>query len=177
MSVDTEDEGGPDPVGEPAYRPPTVAAGAALVGAVVATAAAAGGSLVGAAVGSLGLVLVAVGLVRGWRRTTTLGAGLGFAGVLLAGLGRAGILPVLLGAVGAAVAYDAGRYAVALGEQMRADAPTRRAELLHVGATLAVAAGAAAVGFLGYVAGAGGRPATALVALLLAALFLVWALR
>ena len=96
--------------------------------------------------------------------------------MLLAGV--QGVRPpaLLLGAVGTAIAYDAGRYAIGLGTQMRAGAPTRRAELVRVGATATVVTATAAAGALTFRVGTGGQPSTALVALLGATVLFVWAL-
>jgi len=165
-----------EPVGEPAYEPPRTAADAAAVGALFATVVLAGTALLALAPAGLGAFVLVIGVARGRPRAVTLGVATLFAGLLLAGATGARPPALLLGAVGAAVAYDAGQYAIRLGEQLRAGAPTARAELVHVGATATVATATAGVGALVFRVGTGGQPSTALVALLLATVLFVWAL-
>ena len=167
---------GPEPVGEPEYAAPRIAAGAAAAGALFATVVLAAGSPLALVPAGFGAGLLVLGVVRASKRAVTVASGLLFAGVLLAGV--QGVRPpaLLLGAVGTAIAYDAGRYAIGLGTQMRAGAPTRRAELVRVGATATVVTATAAAGALTFRVGTGGQPSTALVALLGATVLFVWAL-
>jgi hypothetical protein len=164
-----------EPVGEPSYEAPRIAAGAAVASAFLATVALASSALPALGPAGFGAGVIAVGAAQGRQRLISLGAALLFAGLLLAGTEGGRPPALLLGAVGVAVAYDAGRYAVRLGHQLRGG-PTGRAELVHVGATATVATAAAAVGGVAFSLGGGGQPSTALVALLLAAVLFVWAL-
>ena len=84
---------------------------------------------------------------------------------------------MLVGLVMAVVAWDVGQHAVGLGEQVGRAGPTVRAELVHAGTSLGIAGGTAGIAYLLFVAGAGNQPTTALVALLLAAVLIVLALR
>jgi len=165
----------PEPVGEPSYEAPRIAAGAAVASAFLATVALASSTLLALGPAGFGAGVIAVAASEGRKRLISLGAALLFAGLLLAGMEGGSPPALLLGAVGVVVAYDAGRYAVRLGHQLRG-APTARAELVHVGATATVATAAAAVGGVAFRIGGGGQPSTALVALLLATLLFVWAL-
>ena len=173
-TADADD--GLDPVGEPAYAAPRIASGAAAAGALFATVVLAAGSPLALVPAGFGAGLLVLGVVRGSKRAVTVASGLLFAGVLLAGVQAARPPALLLGAVGTAIAYDAGRYAVGLGTQLRAGAPTRRAELVRVGATATVVTATAGVGALTFRVGTGGQPSTALVALLGATVLFVWAL-
>lgn len=172
----TDDERDPDPVGEPTYEAPRIAAAAATVSALFATVVLAGTALLALAPAGLGAFVLVIGVARGRSRAVTLGVTMLFVGLLLAGAEGARPPALLLGAVGTGVAYDAGQYAIRLGEQLRAGAPTARAELVHVGATATVATATAGVGAVVFRVGAGGQPSTALVALLLATVLFVWAL-
>jgi hypothetical protein len=170
------DEPDPEPVGEPAYEAPRIATGAAAVSALFATVVLSGAVLPVLAPAGFGAFVTVLGTVSGRRRAVTLGVAMLFVGLLLAGAEGARPPVLLLGAVGTAVAYDAGRYAIRLGDQLRGGAPTARAELVHVGATATVATATAGVGAVVFRVATGGQPSTALVALLLATVLFVWAL-
>lgn len=160
----------------PAYRAPRVSLVGVTLGALVASTmtflSGVGGYLT--AVG--GLVLVG-SVVVGRRRGVFLGSGGVFTGVVYAGATGSGVSTVVVATVAAIVAYDAGHLAVDLGETIGSAGTTAQAELTHLGGTTVVAGSAAAVGVTGYELAAGGQPTTALVALLLAGVLLLWALR
>jgi hypothetical protein len=164
-------------VGEPTYRPPLVAGGAAIAGAVLAAVTLATVSLLPFGVAGIGAWLLVIALIRGTGWLATLSSALVVVGILFAGVLGAPPLPMIVGAVGIAVAYDGSHYAIRLGTQLKRDADTSEAELAHVGATFAAAGGAGFVGYVVFELGAGGQPSTALVALLLAAVLLVWGLQ
>lgn len=168
--------GTPDGVGTPEYSPARIAGGVAVVAVLLVVLTVGAVSLPALGVGGAGAWILTVALVRGQRRLVTAGTALVFGGLLLAGVTGASPLALLVGAVATVVAYDAAHYAVRLGHQLGRSAPTGRAEIVHVGVTAAVALGAAAVGYLVFELGTGEQPATALVALLLAAVFLAWGL-
>ena len=63
-----------------------------------------------------------------------------FAASALAGAAGAGLAVVVPGLVGALVVWDAGEFATTLGHELGGAAPSRRAELVHVGGTVAVGA-------------------------------------
>lgn len=165
-----------EPVGEPSYAPAWIAAGAAVGAGLLVMAVLTSSLFVALGPAGFGVTAIAIGVFDGRRWVVSFGVFLLFAGLLLAGIEGARPPPLLLAAVGTAVAYDAGHYAVTLGEQLRAGAPTTRAELVHVGATTIVASAVAGAGTLTFRVGTGGQPSTALVALLLATVLLVWAL-
>lgn len=167
---------GPEPVGEPEYSPPRIAAGAGVVGAAFAMLMLASGSFLAFVPAGLAVGVLVVGISSGRRLLVTLGAALLFAALILAGIDRIQPPLLLLAGVGVVLAHDGGQYAVTLGEQLGGDADTARAELVHVGATATVASAAAGIASVAFRVGTGGQPATALVTLLLATVLLVWAL-
>lgn len=128
------------------------------------------------AVGAPGLVLLVVGLIRGSDAAVTVGAFGLFAGAILAGARGAPVAPVLVSVTSAVLAWDAGGSAIGVGNQLGRDADTRRLEAVHLTASALVGAVTAGAGFGLYRAGTGGRPAAALVLLLVAAVLLVAAL-
>lgn len=164
-------------VGEPSYKPPLIAGGAAIGGAVLAALSIATVTLLGFGIAGLGGWLLVIALIRGIRWVATLSSALVVGAVLFAGLLGAPPVPLIVGGVGAAVAYDGSHYAIRVGTQLKQEAETTEPELAHVGATFAVAGGAGFVGYVIFELGAGGQPSTALVALLLAAVLLVWGLQ
>jgi len=127
-------------------------------------------------VGTLGLTLVAVGLVRGARAAVTVGAFGLFVGGIVAGVRGAPVVPVLVGVTCSVLAGDVGASAISIGRQLGRDADTTRLEAVHVTASVAVGVGTAGVGYGLYRAGTGEQPIAALVFLLLAAVLLVEAL-
>jgi len=166
----------PEPVGEPSYGPAWIAGGASIVAGLLVTAVLTGSLFVAIGPAGFGVTALAIGVATGRRTAVSFGVFLMFCGLVIAGIEGVRSTPLLVAAVGTAVAYDGGHYAVTLGEQLRAGAPTARAELVHVGATVAVASAVAGAGALAFNFGTGGQPSTALVALLLATVLLVWAL-
>ncbi len=164
-------------IDHPDYHPRPISAGIAIVAAIVVSGLAALSSGIGGAIGLLGTLLVGVGLVRGQQRLGTIGASMVFIAILVGGATGGAPILTILGTVFAVLVYDGGRTAIEVGTQIRAPGQTARVELVHLGATTAVSAGVGTLGYLSYTLGAGGQPATALVALLLAGVFLVWALR
>ncbi|ADQ68126.1 hypothetical protein C499_15570 [Halogeometricum borinquense DSM 11551] len=146
---------------------------AATVGFIGITLAAAGA----AAPAAVGVVVLAVGLFRASRRLVTLGATALFLGIVYAGVlgGVAELL--LLGTLGAVVSWDAGEYAIGVGEQLGRDADTTRLTVVHSAATLLVGIAGTAVVYAVFLAVGGGQPVAALVLVLLGATALVAALR
>lgn len=166
----------PEPVGEPGYAPPRLSSAAAVAAGLITTVLLATSVLLAAVPAGFGAASLAIGLLRGYEEPIGVGVALLFGGLLVGGAYGARPTPLLLGAVGTAVAYDAGYYANRLGSQLGGDARTDRAELVHVGATTTVASATGGLGALFFRIGTGGQPSTALVALLLATVLLVWAL-
>jgi hypothetical protein len=155
-------------------RLPTRLAGGASVGAALVALAASGRYAWPAfVVGTVGLALLVLGLVRGERGPLTLGAAGLAAGGIVAGARGAPVGPTLAGVTFAVLAWDAGGTAVSLGDQLGRDAETARLEAVHLAGSAAVAAVTAAVGYGVYRAATGGRPVAALLLLLLAAVLLL----
>lgn len=157
--------------------PARLSAGLALVAAagavwlVVRWSPAAGAVAVG------GLALIALGVTVGSVAAVVLGSFGLFGGVVLAGLADAGALSLLLATLGAILAWDFGEQAIILGRQVGRRARTARGELVHAGVSLAVGLGTVGV-VVGVFASVGGSfHVGALVALLVAAVVLVSAIR
>jgi len=166
----------PDPVGEPVYSAPRIAAGAAVLGGLFAMAMLASGSFLAFVPAGLAVGLLLLGVSSGRRRVVTLGVVVLFGALILAGIDRVQPPVLLLAGVGLVLAHDGGQYAVTLGHQLGGDADTARAEVVHVGATATVASATAGLGALTFRVGTDGQPSTALVTLLFATVLLVWAL-
>jgi len=157
-------------------RPPTTAVLPAAVAAAVSVLAVVAGSVVGAALVGPGAVGVVYGAHTATRRFVTLGAGLAFVGVVLAATQGLPISLALVAGVAAIVAYDTGEHAVTLGIDVGSQAPTGQSVLVHATGSLAVGSLAAAFGYAIYVFGPTSLPVTGLIALLLAAVLLAYAL-
>ncbi|WP_254768732.1 DUF7519 family protein [Salinilacihabitans rarus] len=153
-------------------RPTTVAAGVAGVAALVAVAAAGLGSTAGLALGAIGAAGVAAGLARGARPGVDVGCLVLFLGVVAGGLGIGSVELTLIGTVATVVAWDLAQGAIDLGDQLGRGARTARLEAVHAVSSLLVGLTAAAAGYAVYLVGAGGRPVSAAVLLLIAAILL-----
>ncbi len=126
--------------------------------------------------GTLGLLLLGVGLVRGTNGLVDGGAFALIAGGVLAGAEGAPVLPVLVGVVFAVLAWDFGGTAIGVGAQLGREADTVRLEATHLAASTAVGAMVVGVGFGLYRVGTGGQPIATLLLLVIAAVLLVEAL-
>ncbi|MFC3478329.1 DUF7519 family protein [Halobacterium litoreum] len=157
-------------------RPPVLSLVPAAVGAALALFASTTGAAPVAA-GGLGAVALLYGGFDGRRNLVTLGGGLLFFGLVLGA--SAGVDPrlAILGGVGATVAYDAAEHAVSLGHDVGRDARVGQAVLVHVASTASVAVLVAAFAYVVYEYGPASLPVTGLLALLLAASMLAYALR
>lgn len=128
------------------------------------------------AVGSVGLLLLAVGIVRGANSAVTLGAFGLFVGGIIAGVQSAPVVPILISVTFSVLAWDVGASAISIGNQLGRDADTRRIEAVHMTASGVVGVVTAGVGYGLYQTGTGEQPVAALVFLLIAAVLLVEAL-
>ncbi|MFB6140628.1 MAG: hypothetical protein ABEJ26_09370 [Halosimplex sp.] len=128
------------------------------------------------AVGTLGAILLAVGLVRGADAAVSLGAFGLFGAGLVAGVRGAPVVPVLVSVAFAVLAWDTGGNAISIGKQLGREADTTRVEAVHVAASGVVGAVTAGLGYGIYRAGTGEQPVAALVFSLVAAVLLVEAL-
>lgn len=99
-----------------------------------------------------------------WAHVTAGGVVLVGALVIAGLLGLADGL-VLLATVGAVLAWDAVENALGLRSQLGPDADTRRAELIHLGATASVTAGLAGIVYFASLLGRGRIPAVTGIAL------------
>ncbi|SIQ88917.1 hypothetical protein SAMN05421858_0703 [Haladaptatus litoreus] len=149
----------------------------AIIAASVALGTSAFFGNVGLVGGALGLVLVALGVVRGSRRLVTSGSFALLAGVLSGGLAAAPPELMIPGTMATVLAWDFGEQAINVGEQLGREADTQTLEIMHAAASTVIAISAGGVGYGMYLLGSGGQPMTALVFLLIAALALTSALR
>jgi hypothetical protein len=127
-------------------------------------------------VGALGVAILGGGLWSISRAAVTLGGAGLFCGTLLAGLAGTGPTVLLVATAAAVVAWDVAEFGLGLGETVGKGAETRRAELVHAGASGALALLGAGGGLVIYRL-AGGGPALVPIALLCGAVVLVLALR
>lgn len=174
MSATLTDE---EPAEEPSYRPSRVAAGLAVGAGLVLLVVTAVSSVLSFAVVGLGLWFLIVGLALGRKLVVTAGTLCAFVGVLLAGVVGAPPLVLLVAGIGVVVLYDASHFAVRLGTQLRGNADTGRTAAVHVGATTLIASSGGIIGYLIFELGSGQQPVPALLALLLAAVLLLWGLQ
>lgn len=134
-------------------------------------------SLPALAVGGLGGLLFVSGLLGGSRRRLSGGAFSVFLAALLAATLGAPVDATLLGVVTAVLAWDAGGVSMSLGTQLGSDAPTIRAELVHVSASAGIGLFTIVVGYAIFSFWSGVVSISALIYLLLAALVLLFAAR
>lgn len=131
----------------------------------------------GLGLGAAGFLGVLVGTLSPSRGLLDAGAAALGAGVLMSAAATPLAGLSLAGAVAAVLAWDLGEHAIGLGEQLGREAPTRRGELAHAGASAGVGLATAVAGYVVYRVAWGGQPLAALLLLLFAALFLMLSVR
>lgn len=158
-------------------RPVLTGVSLSLVAATVGFAGVALAAAGAAAPAAVGVVVLAVGQARASRRLVTLGTTALFVGIVYAGVQGGAAEPLLLGAVAAVVSWDAGEYAIGVGEQLGREADTTRLVLVHSATTLLVGVAGTAVAYAVSLSVGGGQPVATVVLVLLGAVALVAALR
>ncbi|WP_435347554.1 DUF7519 family protein [Haloarchaeobius sp. HRN-SO-5] len=163
-------------------RPAKLSAIVALGAGALAAFTAALTASVGVLFAGFGVVALAPALLVGSRRLVHLGSGALVAGILFAGAtgsgsGGATELLLLVGATASIVAWDVGQNAIGIGEQLGRDTETTRAELAHLGATVAVGTVTAGTAYGLYQVAGSGQPLAALAMMLVAVVALTSALR
>lgn len=157
--------------------PPYLSSGLALAAGVVAVTTSVDSQLgVVCAVG--GLFGLALGLLTARQGFVTLGGGLLVLGPVVAG--TTGVPPVvatLVGVTAGLLAFDFGSTGIALGEQLGRDTPTAQVELVHAIASTVVGLGFVIAGFAVHETAAAGQPVSAVLALVVAVVILLAALR
>jgi len=143
-----------------------------LLGALLAVGVSAAFSSVALAVGLVGVLLIALGLSLARHDGATVGATLLFVAVLVAGLQGAPSGFALAGTVATVVAWDSASTAIDLGAQLGREAPTKRLELVHSGATVLVGTLTAGLGWALFQAPLGETSLTVPVLLLVAVICL-----
>lgn len=127
--------------------------------------------------GAVAFVALALSYRYGSRGLLTVGVAVLFAGELLAGALGGRPLPLLLAVAATVVAYDCMENAISMGEQLGREADTERAELAHAAGSGTVAVLSVGVPFAAFSLAGGGKPASLLVIMLLAAVILTSVLR
>lgn len=127
--------------------------------------------------GIIGVALLGAGIARGSHQLNLLGFGLLVGTILLGAILQLSTIGIVTSMAAAIVAYDAGRYAIGLGNQLRENASAPQAELFHIGGTTVVAGVLAAGTYAGYQFLWGGQPVSAVILLLIAAALLFLVLR
>lgn len=126
--------------------------------------------------GTVGLLLIAVGLVRGRTTAVSSGAFGLFIAAIVAGVLGAPVVPILGSVTCAVLAWDIGGYAISLGTQLGRSAETMRIEAVHIAGSVGVGTVTAGIGYGLYRAGPSEQPIAALGFFLVAAVLLVVAL-
>lgn len=157
-------------------RPPLAAVLPAAVAAAVSVLAVALGSPVDVALVGPGAVGIVYGAHTATRRYVTLGTGLAFIGVVFAAGRGLPISTALVAALAVLVAYDTGEHALTLGVDVGRHASTGQSVLVHASGSVAVGTLAATLGYGAYVFGPTSLPVTGLIALLFAAVLLMYVL-
>ena len=171
LSVDADGR-----VGEVTRRPTLLSRRLALVAGTLVTLLSGLYATAAVVVGLVGTLALWAATLDGRQRLVDAGG----AGLLLSTVaaGLAAPVPVTLACtVGGVVAWDLATNAVDLGEQIGREPDTTRAELAHALATTGVGVVLAGVAYGVYSVGGGGRPAGAVIALLVGVLALLSALR
>lgn len=163
--------------GEIDRRPATTSAAVSLGAAGVATLAAGVTVPLVFGFGAVGFAALVLAFYYGSRRLATTGAGVIFLGELVAGALGTEPLALLVAVAATVVAYDCMENAISVGEQLGRAADTERAELAHAAGSGTVAVLAVGVPFAAFSLAGGGKPASALVVMLLAAVLLTSVLR
>lgn len=157
--------------------PARLSAGLSLALAALAALALLSASTTGLLAGVVACALLAPGVVRADRRLVDAGAATLAVGVAVAGIEGAPPVPLVVAAAATVAAWDVGENAISVGEQLGRAADTRRAELVHAGATGSVAAGTAVVGVVGFRLTTSSQPVTTVAVLVVAVVALTAALR
>lgn len=170
---------GPASAVEVTHSPARISSIVAVVAALLAALASGlTSSFVALVVGLFGVAGVAGGLFGiESERLVAAGTGIVFLGVIAAGVFGSTPAVLLFSALATIVAFDAGQNAFSVGTQLSDATDTTRGELVHTAATFGVGAFAAIVAYGIYLVAAGGQTVTALAAVVLAGIVLVWAVR
>lgn len=162
---------------EPTAAPPRLSVGLAVALGGFAAALLAAGSLLAGAVALLAVALLGASLSTVSVRLCSAAGAVFVLAFVAAAPGGAPAAPLVGGAILAVAAWDVADHGIGLAAHVGREAPTRRNELVHAAASLAVGSAAGAVAFGAYLAAGGGQPSTALVFLLFGGVVLLVALR
>lgn len=175
MSVETSDE---------TATAVTVTHSPATVSSIMATAAAvlavlaSGTSLLSMVLAIFGLIGVVAGLFAvESQRTTAIGTGVVFAGVVLSGILGSTTPLLVFGSLATILAFDFAQNAFSVGNQLSAETDTTRGELVHAAASLAAGVVIVGLAYGIYVAGLQGLSYGSLAFLLFGGLLLAYTIR
>lgn len=124
-----------------------------------------------------GTVLVAAGSITGARRSIGYGLFSLAIGIVIAGVSGVDPISLVLSTLLAVLSWDAGRYAITIGEQLGRDAETTRIELAHTALNATVGIAGTGLGYATYLVVSGGQPVLAVILLLSGAVVLLASLR
>jgi hypothetical protein len=160
------------------HSPTTVSTYAAIGAAVVAGLTSAPFNILALPLGIAGITAIAAGLLVTESRTwVTLGTGSLFLCVLVSGGFGTPVEFLLVSTVATVLAWDLGQHAIGLGDQIGSHSRTRRNEIIHGAFSTIVGVVATIFGYGFYVVAGGGQSIAALSMLLVAIVFLIWAIR
>lgn len=156
------------------YQPPTVSTTVAVAAAVLVTVSVVTVSLTLTLLAAVAVILLARALYAGSYTFLQAATGVSFISLLVAGIQGGSTAVVLVGVVGVLLLYDAGQYAIRLGQQIGAAGATTGAELSHVGTTIGISVVFAVAGGVVFTVSPSTQPAFVAPTLLVAsALFLL----
>lgn len=160
-------------------RPAKLSAAIAMSAAIVAVLMIGATSiLLAIPTGLVGLVLVGLGLLSGYRTAVGIGVGSIFFGLLVVGsFLNAPVEALLVGVLAIIVTWDVGENAISIGEQLGREAPTTSTEVVHGAGSIFLGGLGAGIVYVVYVTGTGGRPLPALVMMIVAVVALGWLIR
>ncbi|ELY92077.1 hypothetical protein C483_08619 [Natrialba hulunbeirensis JCM 10989] len=152
-----------------ADSPATVSSWSAICFAGVGWSVAVPYSIHATALSTVGWLVLGLALLAGDRTTLTTGAGVLVLGGFVAAGNGASISAVLVAVTASILAWDSGQNAISIGRQLGPSAPTVRAELGHILASLTVGSALVLVGLVTTRLAGDVQPLIAVVLFLLAA--------
>lgn len=141
-------------------------------------------SVTGAVVAGVGLVVIGIATITGWRGGVDLAGLLLTIAIIVAGLAAPppsesilSAVIVLAGAIATVLAWDVGTNAIDMGIQLGREGDTARAEVSHAVGSLTVGVVVVTASLAVFQMASGGQPVSALAVMLIAMLVLISALR
>lgn len=149
----------------------------AVLASIVAVGAATLVSMLALIFGILGILGIAAGATVGSRPAVSIGSASLVVALLIGGGFGTPVEMMLVAIIAVVLAWDLGHYAIEMGEQLGRTAPTHKAELAHAGGSTFVGILAAGFGYAVYTGAPTEQPISALIFLLIGAVFFAWVIR